>query len=1099
MRFLDAFCRLGLTLQNLGMAAWFSTRRAVPAGCIGRTSSAGEEVLYTGRRGRFWNRLDQREFCQRGSHRHAPFRYWLGFGKSKLAFVAYWVDRATFVLYPDMAWHKKSMNDHKDAQPLLLFKGEAHKITEEQPQEMVNSFFEEAYIKAMACLHDIHVDNHKYNGQYKNEDHSRYLPEFNNLIAFSGERGSGKSSAMVSFRNLLRDWGKDHGAKGADIGNRLLRASGEAKPNVKEISSATKFLCIDPVDPSRFEPSDRLIGSILAELYRRYLQLAREKTESGDFEKQKKLEEAFSRALKGVQLLSQKGGNPFGTPGEAENDFEILRRASDAASMREHFHQLVQAFLRYKFKAGKELDHHYLVIPIDDLDMSVHHAYLLAEDIRKYLMVPNVVILVAMKLDQLRLAVEQANVERFKDYREATDKQRPSMNDIEDMSNLYLEKLVPVPRVVMMPGVGTISAAKHRKLYYGDRIWNQAQSDYRPEESIERVVLAKIKQNTCLCLIAKEGQVHPIVPKTLRELHNFLEFLDGLGAVTDQNRLENIRKFQAYFLGQWVPANLERKEEESIQAIQAAPVSHRKLVAIIELRKRIDALSSQSAKGWARMPAKNRNKDSIGPDFRSAQINIGGDFTLNTGNLSDAPQVYEKLEEGLQFLDIRVNPLNLSLGDLLWHIRLLNDIDFEANHKLYLFAIRTIFSLDLMQCLSSDLEYDNLVDMLGGAVFEPGFAKPFPLGDYYKILFIQGQRFKIDPEKYNEEKTKKYPFAKFVVDDLVSSTEPLNAKVFEKEPFRSLCLATFSFFYFGTLPNSSSRRTNETQWYNQSANLDGGGAIGKVTFDYWGWLFWNAVPQQNLDRIWEVDKITSLSKYPKNKNQRKKYERYGLIRLLQIEVLEAIAVEAPKLLRRTWTNAYPKKTAENRTLWGDIEDMFSTIQRLLDCIDEAQKFEDILILPIPQKDQDDFRSILLGISADNWPTFQKIVEKVADNFLTGQEMDIPNPSNESNQSSPKLNPYPIEQYKKIPSEMKQRLGHYEYLLTKFAAQPRNGDQVKTKAEDFATDFRPFLPTGATESVFEQSRALWQDIHNMAKRKAFALRVLDLIKTLKSIS
>jgi hypothetical protein len=343
--------------------------------------------------------------------------------------------------------------------PLVLRHGDAHKIRVEEPNAMLSSFFVDSYRHALSCLQYIDVDNRRLyweemvaDGKIANEekDDGRYLPEFNNVIAFCGERGSGKTSAMISFRNLLRDWQQSK----SKILNLVDR----------DFDKPLRFLCIDPVDPSRFEPNDRLVGSILAELYRRYLQLSQDRTEVGDFERRKNLEVAFSNALKSIQMLDPKSESPFGKPGEGENEFEILRRAAEAASMRDNFHKLIQAFLNYKFATDKKASNHYLVIPVDDLDMSIRHAYQLAEDIRKYLMVPNVIILIAMKLDQLRMAVEQENYDRFRVYKEIA--KMPKDDEVETMSNLYLEKLIPLNRRVMMPDLLNDGISIGRKVEY---------------------------------------------------------------------------------------------------------------------------------------------------------------------------------------------------------------------------------------------------------------------------------------------------------------------------------------------------------------------------------------------------------------------------------------------------------------------------------------------------------------------------------------------------------------------------------------------------------------------------------------------------------
>ena len=44
---------------------------------------------------------------------------------------------------------------------------------------------------------------------------------------------------------------------------------------------------------------------------------------------------------------------------------------------------------------------HYLVIPIDDLDMNIKNGYEQLEQIRKYLMIPKVIVLISANYDQL--------------------------------------------------------------------------------------------------------------------------------------------------------------------------------------------------------------------------------------------------------------------------------------------------------------------------------------------------------------------------------------------------------------------------------------------------------------------------------------------------------------------------------------------------------------------------------------------------------------------------------------------------------------------------------------------------------------------------
>jgi hypothetical protein len=965
-----------------------------------------------------------------------------------------------------------------DTQPLLLFKGEAHKITVETPSQMGDSFFKEVYQKAMACLVDIHRDNGRHKTD-SNEPDSRYLPEFNNLIAFCGERGSGKSSTMISFRNLLRGWGdrsereKPHGY---EIGKEFLVGETLASDEQSLFSKDTKFLCIDAVDPSRFEPSDRLIGSILAELYRRYQQFAKSGTNEGDFERQRNLEAAFSKALKGVQMLGQKGGNPFGTPGEAENDFEILKRASDAASMRDHFHGLVQSFLQYRYQAGKELKDHYLVIPIDDLDMSVHHAFQLAEDIRKYLMVPNVVILVAMKLDQLRMAVEQANVGKFKDYRDATSPKRPSMDEIEEMSNLYLEKLVPISRVILMPSSGTISVAKNSFLYFGKKEHGKKPFEYEPNGKIEEVVLWKIKETTSICFIPKEGVVHPIVPRTLRELHNFLEFLDELGKEVDQ--LKRIQNFQGYFFAQWVPANLGREDEQTIQQIHATQIVHRKLLIIIELRKQINKMYVKSRNQWAM------------------------DFDKRPSALSGSHFDFDKLP-GMRFMGLDTNPSNISLGDLLWHLRVYGEVDIEETRAFYLFAIRTLITIDFLLS-SNELALQMQVQaLIGGAVFGLGFAPLYTL-PYVATTPNQNttqSRFAFPVE---EKIPVNQRFLNQIIDFLwgkvSDTTRPINKRCFENPLFARVFLAMSSFLYFGEAPIPQDKRIKGTAWYNQSANFSSGTVPTHTTFDFWSFLYWAALPKVNLSRLIDDDDDSLLVEVPiyvveADRDSEGSLRKKIIDTLYQIEVLEKLALEIPIFIARVRKNK--KKTEVDRSLWSDIVDLSDALLRYLCCLSSGLELTRKNLLEISFPILNEYRFAFWGLNENEWMILSSVFAEIQTNFLAADRNERPN---NLILAENKALDKPTQKRIRIVidisgSDAINALNYFQRLFQNYHDNPSQHDHVKQKATEFIIMFHLHLSEAEVKRINNMRDSLWDDIGNMKKRASFALEVLTMIKKL----
>lgn len=115
--------------------------------------------------------------------------------------------------------------------------------------------------------------------------------------------------------------------------------------------------------------------------------------------------------------------------------------------------------------SGKE---GYLVISIDDIDMNLRVGEKMLEDIRKYLMIPNVIILIAVKMEQLKQIVQQRYLVYLKDNelleKEIDNIKEEKSNLLEDfkeniinITDKYLEKVIPYNRRIRIPNLSEIS------------------------------------------------------------------------------------------------------------------------------------------------------------------------------------------------------------------------------------------------------------------------------------------------------------------------------------------------------------------------------------------------------------------------------------------------------------------------------------------------------------------------------------------------------------------------------------------------------------------------------------------------------------------
>jgi hypothetical protein len=261
-------------------------------------------------------------------------------------------------------------------------------------------------------------DGSKPHRMYRLDYHS----EFNNIIAFTGERGSGKSTAMLTYIYRLCEPDKNGGAKSWN-GYEL---------NVVPIS-----------DPSKFAPGETVVGTVVAHIYSRIQEIietqdcvSKKDLIRKAYECCEKVHSTLKVRYKGVeQSLSDM------------DELESLDKLASTALLKEELYELISAYLQVE-KGREHAANQVLVIPIDDLDMRVNGSYQILEEIRNFLFSKNVIVIISAKFEQLSDSVEQyfyKQLESLPSTRSVLDAQ-PA-----EMASKYLQKLIPPPRRIALP------------------------------------------------------------------------------------------------------------------------------------------------------------------------------------------------------------------------------------------------------------------------------------------------------------------------------------------------------------------------------------------------------------------------------------------------------------------------------------------------------------------------------------------------------------------------------------------------------------------------------------------------------------------------
>ena len=496
-------------------------------------------------------------------------------------------------------------------------------------QRQVNeSLFSDQYIQALALVNR-YVEKSRTNLD-GNEPYTEYP---NNIIAFVGNRGSGKTSCMCSVARLLTS-GDKHQLGGYE---QLRR---------------TDFTGIDMIDPSYFDELHNIVATMVAKLYKSYRSIIEVGSEK-DFnpEEHDNLVDAFARAQHSMRcLLSKDAENP-----DFEDDVENLSELSQAVDLKNDIDHLVKTYMRFIKKPEGVL-----VLSIDDIDLNINEADTMAEQIRKYLVSPNIIILLAAKLDQLATIKNLHYVGKYKDLMQ---KNHLDFSVVEDMTGQFLTKFAPHDQRIYMPSA---------EYYMQSGV--EIDGDNVNGSPVQQAIPELIFRKTRYLFYNSAQEASHIVPRNLRKLCQLLSMLKGMDDYDeDKGGKRSQTAFKNYLFVTWVQDNLEPDDRKWTERVLAG-WRNGQLNRIT-----LDVLQEKYGR-WIKETIAQKANDSY---------NI---------TKMDLPSELEQL------LDKRNLEYNISAGDIFSLISNLK-VAFEShNDQCFFFIITSIYSMALYEA------YDQITD-----------------------------------------------------------------------------------------------------------------------------------------------------------------------------------------------------------------------------------------------------------------------------------------------------------------------------------------------------------------------------------------------------
>lgn len=572
-------------------------------------------------------------------------------------------------------------------------------------------YFQQEYNNALKLIKGIiDLQENKNNAEKEKEGKEKKTNKkygYNNRILFTGQRGCGKTSVMRSLADYLEN-------------PKELKYKGWGK-----IKIDTKFCCLPMVDPSHFDNNNNILLTVITSMFSEAKKKMNGAGDKSDTAYREDLLKQFEKVFKSLDSIKSE---------LSSYTLESLNRKSDAEDLRDKMNELVEKYLNY-LNVGEDSR---LVLLIDDIDMSVSHAPEMLEQLRKYLELDNLIILMSANLGQLTNEMREKYSSAFQ-YTLKDSNQALSI-DVEDLATKYLLKLFPTSRRINVERLDSQLLETDLK----GVINTEATDQTKPQGNFQKVILSLIWSKTRLLFIPKdpENTLHPIIPTNLRDLAQFLDMLTDLQDVKsvkkskkgnvenvlfaskkDYDECEhNLQVFKNYVMKTWIPNHLKVDEELVFHNIPSDITEINKhlinSINIIGTKHKEDLMSRQVG-----LDIIEKNADNV---FIDRDI-----YTMVSPN-------DPKFVKANKISDIFNQPSNYSYGDLLLMIDKYETYFESEEHRKFTDAIKIYYSILLFETMffkSNKVKYTKgefeklkeeervlpIQKLIGGTVYYPNY------------------------------------------------------------------------------------------------------------------------------------------------------------------------------------------------------------------------------------------------------------------------------------------------------------------------------------------------------------------------------------------
>ncbi len=472
----------------------------------------------------------------------------------------------------------------------------------------------------------------------------------NNIFIFTGDRGSGKTSCLLTVKELL--------CKKNNRRNRYAEFE-DVTQDLRDKLYTTEFQFFGIIDPIYFDCHHNILDLFMGKLFNEFQQ---KEQSSKDFIYERKkdvLLRQFSETKRNLSLLNK-------TVELSEfDDLEQLCDLSASIAIKQSLDKLVQCYVEYMYTSDTQL-----VLCIDDIDLNISEGYEMVEQIRKYLNIKGLIILMAIKIDQLgnviriKYSTDFGPLLRLDSKNNTSQKYDKIINEIVER---YVTKIFPISHRIQLPTVTYLLDQKIGIFQYDN---NRELKWIENLEPLKDGILNLIYKKFRMLVYNSRSRISYIIPQNLRELLNLIHLLYNMQDADNHSMaIPNLLRFKDYFYDVWCTNNLDEEDLiflRNARNVMFAPKVNQMVVRMLDRR-----------------------------------------FTIFEKLKGETGKTDNSIQELINILDSENVMYNISLGDVLACLDWLDKVCDEEKDMKLLFAIKVFYSVYLYEGFGKNKEIQS--------------------------------------------------------------------------------------------------------------------------------------------------------------------------------------------------------------------------------------------------------------------------------------------------------------------------------------------------------------------------------------------------------